>query len=135
MDKNTESITILQAIPATLLEATSSLSENLMQSQVFQRYRAADGRLHADPEAMQLLTDLADAQQKIRQQQYSGAISQVDLQQLRVLQVAVKANETIQDHAMCQEIAKSFLREVNQEISSLLGFDFASLARRSDGCC
>lgn len=34
-----------------------------------------------------------------------------------------------------QELSVAFLREVNQEISQLLGVDFASLARRSSGCC
>ena len=34
-----------------------------------------------------------------------------------------------------KELAVAFLREVNQEISQLLGIDFASLTRRSGGCC
>jgi cell fate (sporulation/competence/biofilm development) regulator YlbF (YheA/YmcA/DUF963 family) len=91
--------------------------------------------LHADPQAMQLLSDLSALQQKIRRQQNTGAISQVDLTQLRALQSAVGTNETIQEHLMTQELAVAFLREVNQEISQLLGVDFASLARRSSGCC
>jgi cell fate (sporulation/competence/biofilm development) regulator YlbF (YheA/YmcA/DUF963 family) len=74
-------------------------------------------------------------QQKIRSQQYSGTISESDLTRLRALQSAIGANETIQDHQLTQELAIAFLREVNQEISNLLGVDFASLARRSGGCC
>ena len=79
----------------TLLEVTSSLAENLAQSDPLLRYKAAEQRLHADPQAI----------------------------------------ETIQDHLMTQELAVAFLREVNQEISQQLGVDFASLARRSSGCC
>lgn len=125
----------ISELSITLLEAASSLTENLTQSEPLLRYKAAEQRLHADPQAMQLLADLSAVQQKIRQQQYSGGISQKDLAQLRSLQSAVGTNETIQDHMLTQELAVAFLREVNQEISQLLGVDFASLARRSSGCC
>lgn len=119
----------------TLLEAASSLTENLTQSEPFLRYKAAEQRLHADAQAMQMLSELSAVQQKIRQQQYSEGVSEEVLKQLRSLQHAVGGNETIQDHMMTQELAIALLREVNQEISQLLGIDFASLARRSSGCC
>ena len=135
MDKNIEMSSHLSGISTNLLEAASSLTGNLAQSEPFLRYKAAEQRLQADPQAMQLLNDLSALQQKIRQEQYAGAISQPDLVQLRSLQSAVGANETIQDHLLTQELAITFLREVNQEISQLLGVDFASLARRSRGCC
>jgi len=128
-------ISNISELSITLLEAASSLTENLNQSEPFLRYKAAEQRLHADQQAMQLLSDLSALQQKIRRQQNTGAISQKDLTQLRALQSAVGTNETIQDHLLTQELAVAFLREVNQEISQLLGVDFASLARRSSGCC
>ncbi len=135
MDKDMEMTSNLSGISITLLEAASSLTENMAQSEPFLRYKAAEQRLQADTQAMQLLKDLSALQQKIRQQQYSGAIAQPDLTQLRSLQNAAGANETIQDYLMTQELAIAFVREVNQEISHLLGVDFASLARRSSGCC
>ena len=125
----------IAGVSIPLLKATSSLAENLAQSEPFLRYKAAEQRLHADLQAMQLLSDLSTLQQKIRRQQNTGAISQKDLTQLRALQSAVATNETIQDHQMTQELAIAFLREVNQAISQQLGVDFASLARRSSGCC
>jgi len=133
--KATKVISNISELSITLLEAASSLTENLNQSEPFLRYKAAEQRLHADQQAMQLLSDLSALQQKIRRQQNTGAISQKDLTQLRALQSAVGTNETIQDHLLTQELAVAFLREVNQEISQLLGVDFASLARRSSGCC
>lgn len=128
-------ISNIAGVSITLLEATSSLAENLAQSEPFLRYKVAEQRLHADQQAMQLLSDLSALQQKIRRQQNTGAISQKDLTQLRALQSAVGTNETIQDHLLTQELAFAFLREVNQTISQQLGVDFASLARRSSGCC
>ena len=135
MAKAKKTISDIGNLSITLLEVASSLTENLTQSEPFLRYKAAEQRLHEDQQAMQLLSDFSAVQQKIRQQQYSGGISQKDLAQLRSLQSAVGANETIHDHLLTQELAVALLREVNQEISQLLGVDFASLARRSSGCC
>jgi cell fate (sporulation/competence/biofilm development) regulator YlbF (YheA/YmcA/DUF963 family) len=133
--KETEMTSNIAGVSITLLEETSNLAENLAQSEPFLRLKVAEQRLHADPQAMQLLSDLSALQQKIRKQQTTGAISQKDLTQLRALQSAVGTNETIQDHLLTQELAVAFLREVNQTISQQLGVDFATLARRSSGCC
>lgn len=135
MDKGTEMTSAIGAISITMLEATSNLAENLAQSEPFLRFKAAEARMNADHEAMRLMKELSEIQQKIRTQQSSGGISEGDIKQLRALQSAVGANETIQDYGLAQELAVAFLREVNQEISQLLGIDFASLARRSSGCC
>ncbi len=135
MDKATDSKTNMDGVSQTVFEALSSLSGNFVQSEPFLRYKSAEQRLHADHQAMQLLSDLSALQQNFRQQQFSGALSQKDLSQLRALQSAVGTNEVIQDYLMTQELAVAFLREVNQEISQQLGVDFASLARKSSGCC
>ena len=135
MGKVTEMISTQNAISTTLLEATSVLAENLVQSEPFLRFQEADRKLHADPEAMRLLTEFAELQQKIRAQHDSGAITESGIKRLRELQKIISTNDAIQDHDMTQELAISFLREVNQEISNLLGVDFASLTRRSGGCC
>ncbi len=125
----------INSISITMLEATSNLANNLAQSEPFLRLKAAEERFKADREAVQLLKNLSELQQKIRKEQYSGGVTESDLKQLRTLQSAVSANETIQDYGLAQELAVAFLREVNQEISQLLGIDFASLARRSSSCC
>ena len=135
MDKDTEITSAISTISIPMLEATSSLAQNLVQSEPFLRFKQAEDRLHADQEAMQLLTDLSEMQQKIRQHQGSSSVSESDLQRLRSLQSAMGTNEIIQDYQMTQELAAAFLREVNQEISNLLSIDFASLTRRSGGCC
>lgn len=126
-----EMTSTINILSTTMLEATSSLAENLAQSEPFLRYKAAEEKLNADHEALRLLTELSELQQKIRSQQYSGGISEEDLKQLRTLQNAVGTNETIQEYGLAQELAVAFLREANQEISNLLGVDFASLTNRS----
>ena len=133
MDK--EMTSSIGAISITMLEATSALAENLAQSEPILRFRAAEGKLKADPEALKLLAELSELQQKIRTQQLASEISEIEIKRLRALQNVIGINETIQDYGLTQELAASFLREVNQEISQLLGIDFASLTRRSGGCC
>ena len=135
MDNKTQLMSNETKITSSMLEATSNLAENLHQSEPFLRYKAAERKLQADQEAQQLLTDLSEWQQKIREQQYSGHIIVTDLERLRSLQNAVGTNDVIQEHGLAQELAIAFLREVNQEISTLLSIDFSSLARRSGSCC
>lgn len=125
----------MNSISEKLIEATSSLAENLSQSEPFLQFKTAEQKLKADQQAMQLLNDFAEMQQKIRTQQHSASISESDFTRLRELQSAVGSNETIQERSRALEDAIGILREVNLEISNLLGIDFASLTRRSNGCC
>ena len=70
----------------------------------------------------------------VRQKQGSDQITQQDLQELRSLQTKAQENKVIASYANSQQEAIGQLREINAEISSLLGVDFASLAKKS-GCC
>jgi cell fate (sporulation/competence/biofilm development) regulator YlbF (YheA/YmcA/DUF963 family) len=135
VDKDIAMKTQISTLPDTLLAATSALTDNLMQSEPFVRYQDADRKLRANQKAMRLLDELSELQQKVRDHQYSGNISENDVNRLRKLQSEVYTNEVIQEHGYAQEIAVAFLREVNKEISNLIGVDFASLTRRSGGCC
>ena len=135
VDNSENKTSKMNGISEKLMEATSSLAMNLAQSEPFLQFKAAEQKLKADQQAMQLLADLEEIQQKIRTQQYSNSVSESDFTRLRELQNAIGINETIQERARALENAIVFLREANQEISNLLGTDFASLARRSTGCC
>lgn len=122
-------------VPNTLLEATSQLTENLVQSEQILRFQEATRKLQGDKEATVLLTEFSILQQKLRGRQRSTQISEEDIKRLRVLQNAISTNEIIQEKELAEEYAIAFLHEVNQEISNILGVDFATLARRSGGCC
>lgn len=119
----------------SMQEATFDLADNLTHSEPFVQFLTASKKLNSDPEAIQLLKDISELQQKVRKNQHSGTVTESDLKRLRDLQTAIGLNDTIQAFELSQELAVSFLKEVNQEISSLLGIDFASLARKSGGCC
>ncbi len=114
-----------------LQEATQSLIENLLASEAFIRYRKAETRLNTDREARSLLERLSQAQARLRQNQTRGAVSQAEIDELRDLQAQVQRNRVIMEYAQAQQEAVYFLREINNEISALLGVNFATFANHA----
>jgi len=114
-----------------LLTATEALADNLRASEPFAAYHRALARFNSNAEARALLERLSAAQADIRQKQPRNAVTQADLDQLRVFQREVQSNHVIIEYARAQQDAIAYLREINQEIGELLGVDFAALAGRS----
>ena len=121
----------MQTLPSPRLqEAAQALIENLLASEAFIRYRQAHARLHTDQEARTLLEQLTQSQERLRQKQ-AGGVTQSDLDELRALQTKVQHNRAIMDYAHSQQEAVDFLREINAEISGLLGVNFATFANHA----
>jgi cell fate (sporulation/competence/biofilm development) regulator YlbF (YheA/YmcA/DUF963 family) len=120
-------------LTADLQEATDNLALNLLHSEPFLAFTQAKARLDADVQASRLLADLANALAELRTRQTHSNVTQEDVEKPRGLQRTVQANTTIMAFAQAQQSATDYLTEVNQEISSLLGFDFAAFG--SPGCC
>lgn len=115
-------------LPPALLEATESLALTLLASEPIVAYHRAKAHLDSDPEARELLERFSTAQRDLRQRQGKGGVTQADMDRLRTLQHAVQSNRVIMDYAETQQAAIAYLPDVNQEISQLIGVDFASLA-------
>jgi cell fate (sporulation/competence/biofilm development) regulator YlbF (YheA/YmcA/DUF963 family) len=116
-------------IPDELMSAADVLIENLSSAEPFVRYERAAQRLKSDHEASGMLEKASSLQAKIRSAQVSGSFDQQELENLRHLQSHIQENQSIADYSRAQQGAVNYLREVNQEISQLIGVDFASLAR------
>ncbi len=114
-----------------LQEATQALIENLLASEPFLNYQRARTRLHQDYESQSLLDRLNRAQASLRQKQATGEVGQAEVDSLHLLQQRVQRNSVIIDYARSQQEAISFLREINNEISELLGINFASAANHA----
>jgi cell fate (sporulation/competence/biofilm development) regulator YlbF (YheA/YmcA/DUF963 family) len=114
-----------------LQDATQSLIDNLLASEAFVRYQNARDHFNADQEAHDLMDQLAKAQASLRQKQSEGKINQAEIDSLRLLQQRAQQNPVLMVYAQSQEEAVSFLREINGEISQLLGINFASFANHS----
>ena len=115
--------------PPNLYEATQSLTQNLLASEPFLAYQHSQARLEADQQARSLLERLSTLQSNLRRKQVNGGVTQAEIDELRSVQAQVQTNAAIMAYARSQQDAINFLREINQEISQLLGVDFASLAR------
>ena len=118
-------------LTTTMQEATQSLIDNLLASEAFVRYQRAHTRLSADNDARSLLNQLSQLQAHFRQQQANGGVTQAEINSVRELQQKVQRNQIIMAYAQSQQEAVNFLREINNEISQLLGIDFAALANHA----
>ena len=114
-----------------LQEATQSFLENLLASEAFVHYQEARKLMRKDAEAHTLMESLSNAQATVRQQQATGGVGQAEVDSLRLIQQRALRNPVILDYAQAQQEVVEFLREINGEISQLLGIDFASFANHS----
>ena len=114
-----------------LQEATESLINNLLASEVFVHYQNAHARFKADQEACDLMDQLAKLQARLRQKQADGEVNQAEIDSLRLLQQRAQRNSVIMAYSQSQEEAVNLLREINREISQLLGLNFASFANHA----
>jgi cell fate (sporulation/competence/biofilm development) regulator YlbF (YheA/YmcA/DUF963 family) len=115
-------------LPPALLVAAERLATTLAGVEPIAAFRQAKKRLEADPNAGELLERFQSVQADLRVRQARGTITQADVTRLRMLQRAVQSNQLIVEYAEAQQAATAYLPEINQEISQLLGVDFASLA-------
>lgn len=117
--------------PPELYQATDSLIQNLLASEAFLAYHQSLAKMKSDSQASALLDRLSTLQNELRRKQGNNSMVQSDIDELRDVQAQVQVNETIMDYAQSQQDVVGFLREINQEISQLLGMDFAALAKQS----
>ncbi len=115
-------------LPPSVAAALDALVKQVRRAEPIRRYYQAKARLDADPQAGALLARYSTAQADLRFRQSRGQVAQAGVDQLRALQRQVQSNRAIMDYAETQQMAMAYLPEVNQEISELLGLDFASLA-------
>ncbi len=121
-------------LSSTVQDATDALVGNLLASEAFVRYQQAHARLNEDRQARTLLELFSEGQADMRKKQANNSVTQAEIDALRELQEQVQDNEVIRTYAQTQQEAINFLREVNDEISQLLGINFASFAKHTT-CC
>jgi cell fate (sporulation/competence/biofilm development) regulator YlbF (YheA/YmcA/DUF963 family) len=120
-------------LPADLLAAAEALAEQLLETEAFMLYQRAQARLQTDPAANQLLERYAVARSELLAHQAQGPVALAEVETLRALQQAVQANASVQEYSAAQHGAAECLRQVNRDISEVLGVDFGTLTKR--GCC
>ena len=122
---------MLTTLSPELQEATQTFIEKLLAAEAFMHYQDARKLVSEDEEAHTLMERLSNAQATVRQQQSRGTVGQAEVDSLRLIQQSALRNPVILDYAQAQQEVVEFLREINGEISQLLGIDFASFANHS----
>jgi cell fate (sporulation/competence/biofilm development) regulator YlbF (YheA/YmcA/DUF963 family) len=112
--------------------ALNTLAKNIQYTEPVNRFLTAKENFDQDSSARKIMEELSEQQRMIRQKQTANSISADDLEKLRSLQVKAQENKTISTFAFAQQEAIGYLRELNTEISNLLGIDFASLAKNTN---
>jgi Uncharacterized conserved protein len=129
-----DTMTKFENLPPELDKATDDLIQNLLASEPFQAYQMSRVKYKSDSQAHTLIERLSALQTEVRRKQTNGSVTEADIEELRAVQTEVQSNATLITYSNTQQAAVIFLREINQEISQLLGVDFASLAKQSS-CC
>lgn len=124
-------MTMINNLSPDMAQATVALGQNLAAAQPMLNYRTAEQALMDNQEAMALLQQLSQQQGALRQRQTQGTLTQTHLADLRQVQARVQENGVIMAYFQAQEQMNAYLQEINQEISNLIGADFAALARVS----
>lgn len=114
-----------------LQEATKWLVEHLLASEAFTQYQNARHDMDSDQDAHALMDQLGKSQARVRQMQAKGEVNQAEIDSLRLLQQRVLRDPVILDYLGSQQEAVNLLRDVNREISELLGINFASFANHA----
>ena len=120
-------------IPHVPNAAAHRLAEALLHAEPIVAFCQAKADFEAAPVARRLLDQVAAAQAELRFHQKSGSVTQLELDQLRVLQRQASANPVIVRYLETQQMANDCLLAINQEISQLIGLDFGAMARPT--CC
>lgn len=118
-------------IPAELTLAINNLAENIRFSDAINNFQITQKEFHQDQIANQIMEELSEAQKMIRQKQMDNQVTADDLQALRTLQNKALENKVINSYTYSRQEAVGHLREINAEISNLLGIDFAFLAKKT----
>jgi cell fate (sporulation/competence/biofilm development) regulator YlbF (YheA/YmcA/DUF963 family) len=121
-------------IPGPLLASTEALGEALARAEPVVALKEAKARLDADERARRLLDRMAEIDAELRRRQAEGTLTREDVDRARDAHVEASSDPTIQRFVAAQQDASVYLPEVNELISELLGFDFASIAAAPASC-
>ena len=118
----------------SFITMTTQLGEEMTTISVISNYKALQKKLNEDLHAMELLRKLSASRKELSEKQSSGTFTQDSLKDYSSIQKEVENNQTIREFSLAQQEVMQFVREVNSEISSLMGIDFSSLIPRNNSC-
>ncbi|WP_135822225.1 halo-CC-star protein HcsL [Halostella litorea] len=118
-----------QSVDPAVEDALDAFTETLRESETYREFVAAEEALADDAEALALLREYREKQQRVRRSDFDGDL----MSELKALRSEVADNETIQRHQAAQEALVDLLRRTDDAVSERIGEDFARSL--GGGCC
>lgn len=129
--KGMQTMNASTSIPQPVVIALNELVDSLTTHEAFVAYRRAKAILEENEATQMLLKQYAEAQAEYRQQQSSGSLTQAHIDRVRQLQKQVQADPCITAFVAAQFPVRDLLNALASDLSSSLGFEFASFANVS----
>jgi len=116
-------------------EIKSSLqefAEKLITTSFFQTFQQSRSSLTADQEALDLLQRWNEKQRELSEIASERDLREEDFLEVETIREEIFKNTTLMNYFKAQDELVTFLKEVNRELSNILGFDFALSAAQPD---
>lgn len=118
-------------LPQSVVTALDELVGSLMEDGSFIAYQRAKAAMDENTTTQTLLKQYAEAQAEYRQRQMNGSLTQNHVDRIRQLQQQVQSDPRVAAFVSAQFPVRGLLDKLTGELSSHLGFDFASLGNVS----
>lgn len=118
-------------LPQSVVTALDELVGSLMEDESFIAYQRTKAAMDENTTTQMLLKQYAAAQADYRQRQINGSLTQEHIDRIRQFQQQVQSDPRVAAFVSAQFPVRSLLDELTGELSSYLGFDFASFANIS----
>lgn len=120
------------SLSQSLKDAIRSLAEQIICTQPFRDFENTRSLLSRNTEALQLLERLEEEQRSLSRIALQRDLVDEDFAGIERVRQEALSNPVILAYFQAQDRLVSLLQEVNNEMSTLLGFDFASSAAQSE---
>ena len=98
--------------------------------------KQAEGAFRKNKEARDLLSSYQTRQRFLQMARMRGkGLPDIEMAELRTLEAKVNSNALIRNFVENSRAFQEAMRNLNTEISGLLGIDFSSNSRSGGGCC
>lgn len=118
-------------LPQSVVTALDEFVGSLMADETFVAYQRAKAAMDENESTQILLKQYAEAQAEYSQWQMNGSLTQEHIDRIRQFQQQVQSDPRVATFVSAQFPVRGLLDELTGELSSYMGFDFASFANIS----
>lgn len=116
-------------------QAAEDFGMKLKESAYINNLSKEEKNMEADDQLKELLEHFEDKKLEMQKSQQDKEEMTRIMEDLRSLQAQIEANKNFQEYKRVFTEAEDFLKEVNNELSAQLGFDFGTFGGNPQGGC